>query len=138
MEAGQTDSYIDALCSLSLENALFIDCTANEEIGFRYPDLFHSGYSVVACNKIPFSGTYAQFRNLQADAHKAGVSLRYETTAGAALPVRGAEGALPEDGSVVRVYLEDAFWGIMQRNGDMLAWKCQIAPEERGEPTACG
>jgi hypothetical protein len=51
---------------------------------------------------------------------------------------RGAEGALPEDGSVVRVYLEDAFWGIMQRNGDMLAWKCQIAPEERGEPTACG
>ncbi len=87
LEAGQTDSYIDALCSLSLENALFIDCTANEEIGFRYPDLFHSGYSVVACNKIPFSGTYAQFRNLQADAHKAGVSLRYETTAGAALPV---------------------------------------------------
>ena len=79
--------YIDTLCGLSLENALFIDCTANEEIGFRYPDLFQCGYSVVACNKIPFSGTYAQFRNLQRDAHKAGVALRYETTAGAALPV---------------------------------------------------
>ena len=87
LAAGSPGSYIDALCGLSLENAIFVDCTANEEIGFRYPDLFQSGYSVVACNKIPFSGTYAQFRNLQLDAHKAGVALRYETTAGAALPV---------------------------------------------------
>ena len=87
LEGGAAGSYIDALCGLSLENAIFVDCTANEEIGFRYPDLFQCGYSVVACNKIPFSGTYAQFRNLQLDAHKAGVSLRYETTAGAALPV---------------------------------------------------
>ena len=87
LEAGKPGSYIDALCSLSLENAIFVDCTANEEIGFRYQDLLQSGYSVVACNKIPFSGTYAQFRNLQLDAHKAGVALRYETTAGAALPV---------------------------------------------------
>ena len=87
LEKGTPGSYIDALCSLSMESPLFIDCTANEEIGFRYPDLFHSGYSVVACNKIPFSGTYAQFKSLQREAHKAGVSLRYETTAGAALPV---------------------------------------------------
>ena len=84
---GTHGSFVDALCSLSLEEPIFIDCTANEEIGFRYPDLFHSGYSIVGCNKIPFSGTYAQFRNLQLEAHKAGVSLRYETTAGAALPV---------------------------------------------------
>ena len=87
LENGETGSFVDALCNLSLEGALFIDCTANEELGFRYPDLFQSGFSVVACNKIPFSGTWAQFKNLQADAHKAGVSLRYETTAGAALPV---------------------------------------------------
>jgi len=87
LEAGSPGSYIDTLCGLSLENPLFIDCTANDEIGYRYPDLFQCGYSVVACNKIPFSGTYAQFRNLQLDAQKAGVALRYETTAGAALPV---------------------------------------------------
>jgi len=87
LSGGLPGSYPDALCALSLENPVFIDCTASEEIGFRYPDLFHSGYSVVACNKIPFSGTYAQFRNLQREAHRSGVSLRYETTAGAALPV---------------------------------------------------
>lgn len=79
--------FIEALEKLSLENSIFVDCTANGEIGFRYPALFRCGYSVVACNKIPFSGTYAQFRALQEEAHKAAVSLRYETTAGAALPV---------------------------------------------------
>lgn len=87
LSEGPSGSYPDALCSLSPENAVFVDCTANDEIGFRYPDLFHSGYSVVACNKIPFSGTLAQFRNLQREAKRSGVSLRYETTAGAALPV---------------------------------------------------
>ena len=84
---GSTGSYPDALCRISSENSIFVDCTADSEIGFRYQDLFHSGYSVVACNKIPFSGTYAQFRSLQDEAHKCGVALRYETTAGAALPV---------------------------------------------------
>ena len=79
--------YIDALIGFSPENALFVDCTADEGIGFRYPALLRAGYSIVACNKIPFSGTYAQFKSLQEEAHKAGVSLRYETTAGAALPV---------------------------------------------------
>lgn len=79
--------FADALAELSLENSIFVDCTASGEIGFRYPALFRSGYHVVACNKIPFSGTYAQFRALQDEAHKASVSLRYETTAGAALPV---------------------------------------------------
>ena len=81
------NGYVDALAELSLENSLFVDCTASGEIGFRYPALFRSGYSIVACNKIPFSGTFAQFKALQEQAHKAGVSLRYETTAGAALPV---------------------------------------------------
>ena len=88
LDAGKPGAgYIDAVAELSLENSIFVDCTASGEIGFRYPALFRSGYSVVACNKIPFSGTYAQFKALQEQAHKAGVSLRYETTAGAALPV---------------------------------------------------
>mgnify|MGYP002623084003 CR=1 FL=1 len=87
LSEGQSGSFIDALCSLSLEKALFVDCTASRETGPRYHDLFRSGMGVVACNKVPFSGTYAQFRSLQKEARAAGVPLRYETTAGAALPV---------------------------------------------------
>lgn len=87
LTSGNTGSFIDALCDLSLEHPVFLDCTASEEIGFRYPDLLHCGFSVVACNKIPFSGTYAQYANMQQAALEAGVSLKYETTVGAALPI---------------------------------------------------
>ena len=87
LTSGNRGSFIDAICDLSLEHPVFLDCTASEEIGFRYPDLMHSGFSVVACNKIPFSGTYSQYANLQKAALDAGVSLLYETTVGAALPI---------------------------------------------------
>ena len=33
----------------------------------------------------------------------------------------------------LRVYLEDAFWGIMRREGDTLVWKAQIAPEQEAD-----
>ena len=88
LEAGQSDGgYIEALERLSAENAIFVDCTADAKTGTRYKDLMHCGYSIVACNKIPFSGPFSEFRELLQTAHKERVSLRYETTAGAALPV---------------------------------------------------
>ena len=67
-----------------------------------------------------------------------GPGCRKKISAGTAMPLRSADGDIPEDGGVARVYLENEFWGIMQRNGDMLTWRAQIAPEERGEPTVCG
>ena len=63
---------------------------------------------------------------------------RKKISAGAAMPLRNADGDIPEDGGIARVYLADEFWGIMQRDGDMLTWRAQIAPEEREEPTVCG
>ncbi len=42
--------------------------------------------------------------------------------------MRGAEN-LPE-GGVTRVYLRDAFWGMAEREGDVLVWRALIAPEE--------
>ena len=64
-----------------------MDCTANPDLGFRYPELFRAGYPVVTCNKIPFSSSFEQYNSLKTQALKAGVNLRYETTAGAALPI---------------------------------------------------
>ena len=95
---GNAGSFVDALCSLSLEHPVFVDCTASEETGFRYPELFRCGYHVVACNKNPFSGTYAQYTQLVQEALAAGVSLRYETTVGAALPVLGTLDRVVESG----------------------------------------
>jgi len=67
--------------------SVFVDCTADPDMGKVYPSLFARGYNVVACNKIPFSGSYEDFRKLEDLARINGVSLNYETTAGAALPV---------------------------------------------------
>lgn len=86
-KSAKGEAYFNALADLEIENSVFVDCTANPDLGFRYPELFRAGYQVVACNKIPFSSSYGQYQALKAQALKAGVSLRYETTAGAALPI---------------------------------------------------
>ena len=33
------------------------------------------------------------------------------------------------EGGIVRIYLNDEFWGMAERQGDMLVWKCQLPPE---------
>ena len=85
--SAEGNAYFEALQDLSLEGSVFVDCTANQDLGFRYPELFRAGYPVVTCNKIPFSSSFSQYSSLKAQALKAGVDLRYETTAGAALPI---------------------------------------------------
>ena len=51
-----------------------------------------------------------------------------QVAAGAKIPA-GALRAKTGENENLRVYLNGEFWGIMHRDGDMLAWKVQIAPE---------
>ena len=59
------------------------------------------------------------------------VPARYakQVVAGAKIPVDFLGEMLPPETENLRVYLEGAFWGIVHRDGDMLVWKAQIAPE---------
>lgn len=82
-----SDAYFEALANLSQENSIFVDCTACPDMEFKYTLLTAKKYSIVACNKIPFSGPYSRFDTLIRAAQVAGVNLRYETTVGAALPI---------------------------------------------------
>lgn len=86
-QSAQDESYFEALAKTSMENSIFVDCTASSDIAYKYMNLFKRGYSVVACNKITFSSPYSQYRMLKASALENGASLRYETTVGAALPI---------------------------------------------------
>ena len=86
-ESSADDAYFKALAGISMENSVFVDCTASSDISYKYINLFRRGYSVVACNKITFSAPYAQYAALKAAALETGASLRYETTVGAALPI---------------------------------------------------
>ena len=81
------EAYFTQLATLSLENSVFVDCTASADIAFKYMNLFKKGYSVVACNKITFSSPYRQYAALKEAAIEIGATLRYETTVGAALPI---------------------------------------------------
>ncbi len=81
------EAYFTHLATLSLENSVFVDCTASADIAFKYMNLFKRGYSVVACNKITFSLPYSQYAALKEAAIEIGATLRYETTVGAALPI---------------------------------------------------
>ncbi len=81
------EAYFSQIATLSLENSVFVDCTASADIAFKYMNLFKRGYSVVACNKITFSLPYVQYAAVKEAAIEVGAALRYETTVGAALPI---------------------------------------------------
>lgn len=86
-ESAADEAYFEALANTSLENSVFVDCTASSDIAYKYMNLFRHGYSVVACNKITFSSPYSQYQALKRSALENGASLKYETTVGAALPI---------------------------------------------------
>ncbi len=86
-ESAADEAYFEALANTSMENSVFVDCTASSDIAYKYMNLFRHGYSVVACNKITFSSPYSQYRALKRSALENGASLKYETTVGAALPI---------------------------------------------------
>ena len=51
-----------------------------------------------------------------------------QVAAGAKIPAAGIAVDVPETENL-RVYMNGDFWGIMKRDGDVLVWKVQIAPE---------
>jgi len=81
------ETYFEAIAATNLQNSVFVDLSASSDISYKYLNLFEKGYSVVASNKISFASPYAQYKKLREGAVKNHVSLRYETTVGAALPI---------------------------------------------------
>lgn len=86
-EKNRENKYISELCNYKLSNSIFVDCTANRNIASLYVDLFRNKFSVVVCNKIANSLSYASYKELFATAKFERVKYKYETTVCAALPV---------------------------------------------------
>lgn len=86
-KSAANDAFFEAMAKVSLQNSIFVDCTASSDISYKYLNLFERGYSVVASNKITFAAPYKQYKALKTSAVENRVSLRYETTVGAALPI---------------------------------------------------
>jgi len=68
---------------------LLVDCTASDEIADRYLPLLAQGIGVVGANKRANSRCFASWQVLQRTAREQRAPYRYETTAGAAIPLLG-------------------------------------------------
>ena len=67
--------------------SLFVDCTASTDVASLDERLLYTGIGVVTANKIAGSGDADHWRRLRRVAGRRALPLRYETTAGAALPI---------------------------------------------------
>ncbi len=81
------DTFISKMKEFNLPNSVFIDCTANEDIPMRYPDILKTNVSIATPNKIANSVSYDFYRELHETAEANNVKFLYETNVGAALPV---------------------------------------------------
>jgi len=81
------NAYFSALAGRAGYNTIFVDCTASREICDNYMFLIENRYNIVACNKIFFSSSYGRYKAVMNAAAARGLSIKYETTVGAAIPV---------------------------------------------------
>jgi bifunctional aspartokinase / homoserine dehydrogenase 1 len=86
-EKSDITSFIHQMARLNLRNAVFIDCTANENVASHYSDILSQYVSIVAANKIACSMDYSYYQVLRNTANERGVKFMYETTVGAGLPI---------------------------------------------------
>ncbi len=55
--------------------------------------------------------------------------LRKQVENGVKLPLKRVDGDELAEGQATRVYLDNEFWGMAAREGDVLVWRALIAPE---------
>ncbi len=86
-EQASLESFIARMKELNLPNAVFVDNTASPYPIQKYAEVLKSTISVVTCNKIGNSSSYAQYKTFKDLAHQHGVDFFYETNVGAGLPI---------------------------------------------------
>ena len=86
-EKADLPAFIARMKSMNLPNCVFIDNTASILPVASYEEIFKSNISIVTCNKIGNSSSYAQYKLFRDTARKHGVDFCYETNVGAGLPI---------------------------------------------------
>ena len=79
--------YVARVCAVAPKGSVFIDCTNSETLYLRYAQLFSAGINVVSSNRRSLAVPFCDYAALKASARENGVSFRYETTVGSALPM---------------------------------------------------
>ncbi|MDD4657284.1 MAG: bifunctional aspartate kinase/homoserine dehydrogenase I [Bacteroidales bacterium] len=100
-KSSNINNFIRDIVALSPCNPVFVDCTSSGNVASLYTELLSNGISVVTCNKIAPSAPLHSWENLKNISLDKGVSLLYETTAGAALPIIETIKRLKESGEEI-------------------------------------
>ena len=79
--------FVQKMKYMNLPNCVFADNTASLKPIEFYHEIFSSNISVVTCNKIGNSSSYAQYKLFKDTARTHGVDFFYETNVGAGLPI---------------------------------------------------
>ncbi|HUQ65902.1 MAG TPA: bifunctional aspartate kinase/homoserine dehydrogenase I [Flavitalea sp.] len=95
------DDFIENINRRNLRNSLFADVTANAEVAEHYDKLLSKSISVVACNKVAASSSFAYYKTLKDLAREYNVPFLFETNVGAGLPVIGTLNDLLRSGDKV-------------------------------------
>ncbi|AVI51177.1 bifunctional aspartate kinase/homoserine dehydrogenase I [Pukyongia salina] len=81
------ETWFNTIKELNLQNSIFVDITANEEVANSYSNYLRESISIIACNKIACSSQYSKYEQLKYLARKYNASFLFETNVGAGLPV---------------------------------------------------
>lgn len=100
-EQGNIHDFVQRIIDKNLRNSVFADVTANAEVAGVYGSLLGKSVSVVACNKIACSSSYASYHKLKALSREYNAHFFFETNVGAGLPVIGTLNDLLRSGDKV-------------------------------------
>lgn len=95
------EHFLTVIPSKNLRNSLFADITANAELAKQYDKLLSKNISIVACNKVACSSSFAYYKSLKDLAREYNVPFLFETNVGASLPVIGTLNDLLRSGDKV-------------------------------------
>jgi len=73
--------------NLNLQNSVFVDNTANNDVPKQYINYIKDSVAVVACNKIACSSDYDNYMNLKQLSREYNAPFLFETNVGAGLPI---------------------------------------------------
>jgi len=86
-EPADLETFVAKMKAMNLPNCVFVDNTASPQPVPFYQGVFEASISVVTCNKISNSASFAQYEIFKNTARKFGVDFYYETNVGAGLPI---------------------------------------------------
>ncbi len=79
--------FVDEIKAMNIYNAVFVDCTASDDVALVYEDILSSNISIVTANKVAASSDYDNYAKLKKIAKQKGVKFLFETNVGAGLPI---------------------------------------------------